>query len=263
MFRGVGDDTMNRSQYLGRCTLCFVGVAMWLLPATAQNAVVQSAWNATWEGSANGTQLVMETRNENERLTATITDPTGYTYLVDAMLYGSEAQGVFSDPQTGARLNCVLRLDSGQLRLAVLSPNPSQGQQPVLELIFYPPGNAPVQEATTSNAVSLDPALVGTWMRTESSTDPGSSFSFVVQWTLILNADGTFSQFSKSAGGILGTTASSDGQLVAQGKWKAEQKVLWTDTGTGFQPHSRYLVDAQNMMFVFGDDSRQLWSRSY
>jgi len=39
--------------------------------------------------------------------------------------------------------------------------------------------------------------------------------------------------------------------------------VLWTNTGTGFQPFSRYLVDAQNMMFVFGDDSRQLWSRAY
>jgi hypothetical protein len=259
----MGDNTMNPSQHLGRYTLCIVGVVMWLLPAAAQNAVVQSAWNATWEGSANGTQLVMETRNENERLTATITDPTGYTYLVDAMLYGSEAQGVFSDPQTGAQLNCVLRLSSGQLTLAVLSPNPSQGQQPVLELIFYPPGNAPVQEATTSNAVSLDPALVGTWMRTESSTDPNASFSFVVQWTLIMNADGTFSQFSKSAGGILGTTGAGDGQLVAQGKWKAEQKVLWIDTGTGFQPYSRFLVDAQNMMFVFGDDSRQLWSRSY
>jgi len=253
-----GGFAMNPFQ---RVSLFFLASASFFMSAAAQEQALGSAWAGTWEAEANGTPLVMESQVAGEWLNARITDPTGYTYLVEATVAGTDAQGVFSDPQTGARLDCTLRLGAGQLTLSVLSPAPSQGQQPLLELNFYTPGNLP--ETNTAQSSTLDAALVGTWMRTESSTDPAANFSFVVQWTLILNADGTFSQYSKSAGGILGTTGAGQGQLVAQGNWKTEQKVLWTNTGTGFQPFSRYLVDAQNMMFVFGDDSRQLWSRAY
>lgn len=221
------------------------------------------AWTGPWEGDANGTRLVMRNEIVDDQLRGTIQDATGYTYLVQGQVSGNRATGTFTDPQTGAVLQSELTLDSESLALSVFPPQPKDlSQKPLLEIVFVPLGKLRKNPDTPPSAPALDPNLVGTWIRSESSSDVSSSFSFVVQWILFLKGDGSFIQTSQSAGGTLGVTGGNGPQVVAEGKWKTDNKVLWVDTGGGFQPFVRYLVDAQNMMFVFQDDTRQLWSRS-
>lgn len=222
------------------------------------------AWAGPWEGDANGTRLVMRNEVVDDQLRGTIKDAAGYTYLIQVQVSGSTGTGTFTDPQTGAVLQSKLTLDTESLALSVFPPPPTDpSKTPLLKMVFVPLGKLRENAGTPPPAPALDPALVGTWIRSESSSDASSSFSFVVQWALVLKGDGSFVQTSQSAGGTLGVTGDNGPQLVAQGKWKTNDKVLWVDTGGGFQPFVRYLVDAQNMMFVFQDDTRQLWSRSY
>ncbi len=220
-----------------------------------------AGWSGPWEGDANGTRLTMEAQVQQDQFTGTIRDATGYTYHIMAALSGETATGTFTDPQTGAILQSQLTLAGTTLTLRVMEPLASTDRSPMLELTFYPAGSIPAPTAPTASPASLDPAMVGIWRRSESSADASSSFSYVVEWTLLLQNDGSFVQTSRSAGGNLGVTGSSEPRVIAQGKWKTENKILWVDTGTGFQPYVRYLVDPQNMMFLFQDDSRQLWSR--
>jgi hypothetical protein len=220
------------------------------------------SWIDSWEGEANGSHLIMVNEIHADQLSGTIRDPSGYTYTVNATVANNTATGIFADPQTGAVLQCQMELNKYTLSLKVLNPQSHNDVlNPLLELTFYPPGQSPELQKTQPANAQMDPAMVGIWKRTESSTDANGAFSFVVEWTLILNGDGSFIQTSKSAGGTLGVTGNSEPQIIAQGKWKTTNKVLWIDQGAGLKPFVRYLVDSANMMFLFQDDSRQLWSR--
>lgn len=201
----------------------------------------------------------MESGVTDDIVSAYVKDDNGYTYVVEASIVENRASGTFSDPQTGAVLGTILILESEVIRLQIFeSLEVGEGSNPVLTLVFARPGAAP---PAVTDEIQLDPSMIGLWTYSESTTDPGSSFSFLVEWFLELRSDGSFVQASRSAGGTGGVSANNEPQVVAQGKWKTDQKVLWVDTGNGFQPFVRYLVDAQNMMFSFQDGSRQLWNR--
>ena len=220
-------------------------------------------WTRTWEADANGSRLVMENDVVDHQLRGAIRDATGYTYLIEAELTEEQATGTFSDPQTGTLLEARMRITGESLVLTVMPPKGSAlPPHPILQLEFAPKGTLPEKATSAPVPGQLDPSIVGTWIRTESSSDSSSGFSYVVQWTLRLNRDGSFQQTSQSAGGSPGITGGTSPQIIAQGSWKAENKFLWIDTGSGFQPFVRYLVDPHHMMFVFQDDTRQLWSRS-
>jgi hypothetical protein len=124
---------------------------------------------------------------------------------------------------------------------------------------FYQEGfEAPKQ---LLNKEGLDSQMIGVWRRTESYSDPISSFSYVIEETLALYGDGTVQFSSKSAGGNGGVTGNTPGQQL-NGYWKTENKALFTsDLLTGpWMNNGNYLVDQNNMMLKQSGGNK-LWNR--
>lgn len=124
---------------------------------------------------------------------------------------------------------------------------------------FYQDGtNVPSESANQDN---IDPRMIGIWRRTESYSDPISSFSYVIEETLALYGDGTVQFSSKSAGGNSGVTGSTPGQEL-KGYWKTENQILFTsDFPTGpWMNNGSYLVDASTMMLKQSGGNK-LWNR--
>lgn len=107
----------------------------------------------------------------------------------------------------------------------------------------------------------IDPRLVGGWRRTESHSDPVSSFSFVIEQTLVLNRDGSCVFYSKSAGGTSSVTGGTNDQEL-RGYWKTEGQQLFTRDHANDQwmNNGAYIVDQKNLMLKQSEGNK-LWSR--
>lgn len=230
----------------------------------------------------------MIAREEAGRLLGVFAGNGGVGFSFEAVIDGMRAEGVVSDPESGGQL--PMRAERGEdgIRMVIYSMADSGEYVPVMDLSFArlesgeavgtgalsatgDPDRAG-QDGTgqgasagrggTDEPLMLDSNLVGTWRHSQSSSDPSFGFSMVVQYTLRISPDGTYVQTSSSAGGGSGVTVGGGGEQVsAQGRWQTRDKVLWLDEGAGWRPFARYLVDSGNMMFIFGDDARQLWER--
>ena len=124
---------------------------------------------------------------------------------------------------------------------------------------FYQEGmEVPKESARQDN---IDPRMIGIWRRTDSYSDPISSFSYVIEETLALYGDGTVHFSSKSAGGNGGVTGSAPGQEL-KGYWKTENKILFTsDFPTGpWMNNGNYMVDTSTMMLKQSGGNK-LWNR--
>jgi hypothetical protein len=86
--------------------------------------------------------------------------------------------------------------------------------------------------------------------------------SFVSDQHLVVRPDGTY---SLSSGGAAGGDGSVSGVVGGgggtSGRWRVRGNIVETSEGGPFQPYARYVVNGNDLMFVFGDESKELWSR--
>ena len=87
----------------------------------------------------------------------------------------------------------------------------------------------------------------------------------VVESFLTIHGDGTFLLGGgRAVGGGAGWGGDTgSGGVEERGYWKSEGRIVYVQApGTGqWQPYARYYVEAQKLMFTFGDGSRQILYR--
>jgi hypothetical protein len=189
-------------------------------------------------------------------------DAGGYRYYLNGIVSGSSLEGRILDPQTGGILNFSGNYEKGGVNLTVLDPQTGNS----IELSFSSNGggitNGTSPEVTPREGNhERDPALVGNWLYSESYNS--GDYGFVSQWRLIVNADGTYLYGdAKLAGGGPGTSASSEGGGYTQGQWKTQNKTIFINEGTGWQPYAGYYIEGNSMLMKFSDGSKQVWKRN-
>ena len=221
----------------------------------------------------------------------------GMMYAVRAQVSGGQGSGVVADPSSGATQPFRLALNGGGL--VVTLPQTASGPSAVFRFVRggfgggyapeapsggypgggypgggypgggYPgaghPGAAyPGQGASPmyggGAGGQLDPRLVGRWRKTESMVSGGASF--VSDQHLVVRPDGTYSIWSGgSAGGTASVSVVGGGGGGNSGRWRVQGNIIGVSEGGPFQPYARYVVDGSDLMFVFGDGNKELWSR--
>jgi hypothetical protein len=115
--------------------------------------------------------------------------------------------------------------------------------------------DAPASGGGSGGSGAREAALVGHWRHTEVL---GSGDSHLVTDThLVLAADGTFEQWSKSAG--MGSSSESE---RTRGRWKAEGGSLhFRDEGQDWVLVGRYAVSGDNLMITGSGGGKRVYER--
>jgi hypothetical protein len=110
------------------------------------------------------------------------------------------------------------------------------------------------------SSAERDPALVGTWQRSE-SFGGGDGFTAALRETLSIAGNGTFVLGPGEFAG--GGASMSGGEPSATGQWATSGGVVYVSDGySGWEPYARYHVQDSKLMFTFGDASQQVWYRA-
>lgn len=225
-------------------------------------------WNGTYNGNIMGTTTTIQLQVQGDQLSGLV-DAGGYRYNMQGTTSGNQSQGKLKDPQTQGFFNYTATLNGSQLNLTMANPSNGQSQQ-----VTFTKGNhaanAGSVPATSGNAgvtgnqqAGGDNRIVGAWTYTDSYSS--GEYSFATQWKLIVNPDGSYIYGDgRVVGGGPGISGDSgSGGDVTRGQWKAENGVLYINTGGGWQAYARYTTNGQSLLMQFGDGSKQLWKRSY
>jgi len=242
--------------------LTFSALSFLVLGFTVASAF---ALEGEYHGNFNGTPSKLHVTRNSQRIEGTV-DIGGYLYQFSGRLSSdNQGQGTFSDPQTGGSFPMQIQEASGQVQLQLQIPGNSMtlqfssGVSSGLSEIGNPTGTPQQQEA-----VERDPALVGSWLYTESYSSGG--FTGASQTSLVIYPDGRYEYGNSAfAGGGAGIGGSSRGGDVEVGEWKTQNRIVYTrQPGFGqWEPYARYYVEGGSMLFTFGDGSKQVWKRSY
>jgi len=225
-----------------------------------------SDWTGTYEGYLNGSRTTLTLDDQGGAFTAQIVDDTGYTYNLKGTIQGDNATGELHDPAAGGTiaLEAARQADSINMKL----------YQTFLEMrvseidITYTRAAGDSTGATTTAAntapapaADLDARLVGTWRYT--STYVSGDFSVASDYTMIVNADGTY-QYGDAriaGGGSSGTFDSGSGGDVTTGRVMTQNKQLFVDEGYGWQFYANYMCDGAILLLTFQNGNKQIWER--
>lgn len=267
---------LRRSLVIRSLTFGTVASLISLTPACAQAPGTKSGgavWDGSYWGEINGQILTGRFETVEGGVQGLLQDPSGYAYQVLLQTSRSFGAGVFVDPQAGTQMmvESELRGDSLGLLIQAMQSDGSpgapiqmlllRGTPPVAQSNRGPtaPGMGP-QTQPAAGGTAGDPRLVGTWQYTDSYVS--GDFSMATSYTFGLSADGSFVYGSGGlAGGGNAGSMSSGGGVTNRGQWRVDNGVLLLNEGAGWQPYARYIVDQQQMMLTFGDNTRQLWQR--
>lgn len=238
----------------------------------ASGPVAAQPLGGSYVGDLNGTPATLTLEQDGAALRGAI-DAGGYGYSLDGAVAQGGAQGTLTDPQAGSALPFELAAQGDALTLTLLASDP-YGQVQRIPFSFRRSGAAgaapsgpaglgaqPGPQPSAEANVQRDPALVGAW--TYSDTYNSGDFSGTTRLQLQVNPDGTYLYGSGgvSISGDSGYGQSSGGD-VTRGEWRTEGNVIHIrEAGSGWTPYARYYVEGNQMLFTFGDGSRQLWTR--
>lgn len=196
----------------------------------------------------------------------------GAMYIIEARVSGSAGYGVVGDPNSGARQPFQLRLNGGELIVALPQTAGSAGEVYRFQRggragagvgQQNPYGGYPNQRGYQPGGAAggqLDPQLFGRWRRTNTMVSGGASF--VSDKHLVVRPDGTYTLSSGGAAGGNGSvSATVGGGGGASGRWRVRGDIVEISEGGPFQPYARYYVEGNDLMFTFGDESREIWER--
>lgn len=215
-----------------------------------------------YHGSINGVQSSLQLSTAADQLSGEI-DAGGYRYTLQGRVSGSSAEGLFSDPASGGSGNFRALKDNNGIRLEL----EINGQPIVLWFGGEPSTPQPPSTATAQGQagdLQRDPTLIGRWRHSESMTS--GEFTGVVQTMMTIFPDGRYSygegQFAGGGPGVSGSTAGGD---TAVGEWRTQDSIVYIrEPGRpDWTPFARYYVEGTQLLFTFGDGSRQVWSRAH
>ena len=176
----------------------------------------------------------------------------GYLYELAGTAQGDRATGQIRDPQTGAIMGFEVVLHGDVLTLSMAFPDLFTGQFNNVTMQFQRQTTVAAGE-TTNAAGEQDAAVVGEWIRSESMS--GSGISLVIQEMLRISSDGTFLKWDPKIAGPMGTMSGPDS---ISGKWRTEQRIIYTMLPG--QPqwlrYGRYTVQGNSLMFTLVDGSK-------
>lgn len=181
---------------------------------------------------------------------------------------GEAAQIELLNPDTGAvGATGQLTLRGNEI-VAVLTMNRPQTGQPVQlpPLTFTPiaaSSSAPASPApaATANDEQHDQRVVGRWLYTWTAASNG--FTAAVDTFFVLKSDGTYEYGDgKAAAGGPDSSFVSDRGNVTTGQWRTENKILFLKQDGGeWTRVAKYLIDNSNMMLIYNNGSKKVWSR--
>lgn len=229
--------------------------------------------DGSYVGDLNGTPATLTLEQDGAVLRGAI-DAGGYGYTLDGAVAQGGAQGTLTDPQAGSTLPFELAAQGDALTLTLLASDP-YGQTQRIPFAFRRSGTAGAapsgpafgappsapQPSAEAN-VQRDPALVGAWSYSDTYTS--GDFSGTTRLQLQVNPDGTYLYGS---GGVSISGDSGYGQSgggdVTRGEWRTEGNIIHIKEAGSPQwtPYARYYVEGHQMLFTFGDGSRQVWTR--
>ena len=86
--------------------------------------------------------------------------------------------------------------------------------------------------------------------------------SFVSDKHLVVRPDGTYTLSSGGAAGGNGSVSVVvGGGGGTTGRWRVRGNIVEISEGGPFESYARFYVEGDDLMFTFGDGSREIWSR--
>ncbi|HPF14140.1 MAG TPA: hypothetical protein PLJ12_07715, partial [Planctomycetota bacterium] len=220
-------------------------------------------FTGNYTGSYMSQPVQLQLQQEGSTLTGTLTY-TGISAPIQAQVKEAVASGTVNIPMMGGMQFEATRQPNGSVEWKYLTPFPGQFQAIALTFERQESGKT---AAASKAAGNLDPALVGAWRSTVSSSVPGAypgdNFNTATDIYCTLSADGTF-QYGGAVTGASGSgfTGVTDPAQTLRGQWKAEGGVLYsrTDANPNWIPLGQYTVSGNSMVVNSGGD-KQLWER--
>jgi hypothetical protein len=246
--------------------------------------------SGSYSGSVAGTPATLVLERNGTAIRGVI-DAGGYRYDLSGTANGATGQGTLSDPQAGAQMQFEVVEQGGDATVTILATDPNTGQVQRVPFEFRRGGSAPGGgaggfggggaapgtaaggfggggAANQNEAVQRDPAIVGSWSRSDSyvSNDAMSDFSARTRYSLMIGADGSYAYGSDMSVGLdsgSGSTSGNAGSGVSRGQWRTERGVVYImEPGSAqWTPYAQYALEGGSLVFRLGDGSRQVWHR--
>lgn len=241
-----------------------------LLLLLACGSLAAQPLDGAYHGDLNGTPATLTLQQDGPALRGAI-DAGGYGYALSGTVSGSGGEGTLTDPQAGSAMPFELAAQGSALTLTILATDP-YGQVQRIPFSFQRAGGSGSPGAATPPSpgppagaeanVQRDPALVGMW--SYSNTYNSGDFSGTTRLQMQVNPDGTYlyGGGGVSISGDSGSGRSGSGD-VTRGEWRTEGNIVHV-RGAGspqWTPYARYYIEGGQMLFTFGDGSRQVWTR--
>lgn len=222
-----------------------------------------TGWTGQYQGFMNQERTMLTIDQQADRISGRIVDDNNYTYTIDAEVTGNHAQGTLYDPAAGGSMMMEATLDTDEiiLNLYQLFLDTRINELQISYQRFNGDNAAPAQ--TTEHAVpadDIDRRLVGTWRYT--STYVSGDFSVASDYTMVVNADGTYAygEGRIAGGGSSRSFDSGTGGSVA-GHWMSQNNQLMVNDGGGWNYYASYMCDGARLLLTFPNGNKQIWER--
>ncbi len=166
---------------------------------------------------------------------------------------------------TDQRLDIDLSKADGQMNYAAgaaqnMGPaNCSGGGAPQPNAAQPGPGG-PMGGAAGGQAEERDQSLAGSWSRTDTLSSGDSSLS--TKLSLLICADGSYvSTTGDQVGGGAGWGGENRGSDAIRGRWRTQARILYVNSGRGWETYARYYVEGAKMMLTFESGQKEIWYR--
>ncbi|WP_061240856.1 hypothetical protein [Ectopseudomonas composti] len=225
-----------------------------------------SAWSGDLDGhyratlDGQPTELIL--RQKGEQVEGQYVENRTLRLNLRGRYDGQVLRAEISDPQSGLLLaNMNATYANAMLNTSIAARNPRNGE--VLERQALFKREAAATAATPPAAGAQDPALVGTWVHEKIINSGGANFaSFNTLMTLQLNADGSVTQWSRSAGGGSDWSYDSPGEVQYSGHWRSQDGMLMVRLAgaADYQPAAYYRFSDQYLV-TESNTGKMIWQR--
>ncbi|QNH07592.1 hypothetical protein HNQ27_09010 [Pseudomonas sp. B11D7D] len=226
--------------------------------ASAQAGELDGHYRTTLDGQP--TELIL--RQQGERVEGQYVENRTLRLDFRGRYDGQVLRAEISDPQSGLLLaNMNATYANAMLNTSIAARDPRNGEVLERQALFQREGAA---TATTPPATGAqDPALVGTWVHEKIINSGGANFaSFNTLMTLQLNADGSVTQWSRSAGGGSDWSYDSPGEVQYSGHWLSQGNMLMVRLAgaADYQPAAYYRFSDQYLV-TESNTGKMIWQR--
>ena len=229
---------------------------------------VASEWKGDFIGSILGVNASMTGELSGIQWTGTI-DVSGYPILLEGTVIDMECTGTMTDQQTRETTPFTAKYARNQITISIRDLNPITGQVENMDFVFTredvfttpSSGQSHVTVVERGDAAKLDRSLIGLWRFTD--TYVSGEYSFATDYFIQFKANGVvlLTDGRTAGGGMTSSIDSGDGD-IHEGKWKTENKTVWTsDDKSEWQPYAKYYVEGDSMMLTYNNGKKQVWVR--